>query len=506
MNENDDNFELDSELAKSIEKLVDEETTVAKAFVDRNSLNKDVNVSNKLMTDDDKSKTRSIPEIPSRQVPIEDDPSLLADDLPIKESEKNLQNSDNKVLGPKKKLDKKTKLIIAGVLAAVIVVIVGIILVAVAMNNKTKESYDYNYTKGTELYNAKKYDSALEYLEKAAIASAGKKNIDLKFKLYDCYIALGNNDKAVETLKDILSYEKYNEKALTALAANYASNKNGDKLTALIKSYKGTDGEKYLTSYMVIAPVASEVAGTYEKALDLKLTSADGDTIYYTIDGTEPTVKSTLYAEAIHLVKGDTTVKAIAINKIGTSSDSIELKFKVDYKAPAAPELSPAVGKTYEEGQKISITNLNAGDVAYYTIDGSTPTTSSKKYEGEFDMPVGNSIVSVMIVNEYGLESSITRKNYVATALKSYTYVEAVELLKTRMKAVGDLKADGTSSDGKKTEFVFYTKTKINDTEMHLVYYDIAGVRQKYYFGVGVKTGKCYKVTENSGTFTAVEY
>lgn len=535
MNENnDDNFELDSELAKSIEKLVDEETTVAKAFVDRNSLDKEVNASKNSLDSEDISKTRTIPAIPSRQIIIEDEPKIAVDtasetistrlsgdtyqdstrsDASTTIPERNNVIADEgsidnttKASGEKKKLDKKTKLIIAGVTAAVLIVIVAIIAVSVYMSNRNKSSYDYNYNKGIEYYNAKKYDTALGYLEKAAVAADGKRNIDLKFKLYECYVAENNNGKAVETLIDILSYEKNNEKALTALAANYASNKMGDKLTELIRSRKGTDGEKYLTSYVVTAPTASDPSGSYQKALDLEITSADGNTLYYTIDGTEPTSKSTLYTEMIHLVKGTTTVKVIAVNKIGTSSDVVELKYVVDYKAPDAPELSPATGKTYEEGQKISITNLKPGETAYYTLDGSTPTTSSRKYEGEFAMPVGNTIVSAITVNEYNLSSTITRKNYIATAIKTYTYDEAITFLKARMKTVGDLKTETTTSDGKKADFVYYTKTKINDVDMYLTYYDIAGVRQKYYFGIGVKNGKCYKVTESGGTFTAAEY
>lgn len=505
---NDDNFDLESELAKSIEKLVDEETSVAKAFVDRNSLN-DESTKTLPVANDDFSKTKAIPEIPSRQVMLDIDDEIDEDedeDLEDNDADVEAGTEGKKTPVSPKKLDKKTKLIIAGVVAAVVVVIIAIIITAVAMNNKNKSSYDYNYKTGTEYYNSKKYDDARPLLEKAAASSSGRKNINLKFMLYDCYISEGNNTKAVEMLTEILSYEKNNEKALTALAAYYSSSKNGDKLTELIRTYKGTDGEKYLKSYMVTSPTASDAAGNYTKALDLEITSPDGYAIYYTLDGSNPTVKSTLYTAMIHLVKGTTTVKAVAVNNIGTASDILELKYVIEYKAPDAPELSPATGKTYEEGQKITITNLKPGDTAYYTLDNSTPSKASTKYEGEFAMPVGNSVVSVITINEYGLESNITRKNYICNAVKTYTFEQALTLLKTRMKTLGELKTDTTTADGKTVNFVFNTNTKISDTDMYLVFYDIAGTRQKYYFGIGIKNGKCYKVTESNGTYAASEY
>jgi len=499
-----DNFELDSELAKSIEKLIDEETTVAKAFVDRNLLkNKDYNnITKKTEYDEIKLKTQAIPEIPSRKISLEkgfdDEPKA-----PLNEK-KNMPNMTNSVVTPpiKKKLDKKTKLIIAGVSAAVILVIVIIIIVANILDNKNKSSYNYNYSKGTEYYNKKDYKSALPYFEKAEVADTSKKNIDLKFKLYDCYVGVDNNDKAIEKLKEILSYESNNEKALTALASIYSSNKQGDKLTELIRKYEGTDGQKYLTNYVVAVPTVSKAAGKFDTEINLELVSDEGNTIYYTLDSTDPTSKSLLYSEAIAIKKGDTTVKAIAVNAIGTASDIVEQKYTVDFKAPESPDISPVSG-TYQEGQKIEITNVKSGDTAYYTLDESEPTKASTPYTGAFIMPTGNQVLKVLIINQYGLNSSTSSQNYIIIPAKSYTSDEALVILKDRMKAKGDLKADGkTSLDGKSVVFTFNTRKTINTVDMWLYYYDLAGVRQTSYYGIGLKNGQCYKVTESGGVFT----
>ena len=67
------------------------------------------------------------------------------------------------------------------------------------------------------------------------------------------------------------------------------------------------------------APTFSVAEGEYTEAQSITLSAAEG-TIYYTLDGTNPTSESTKYTEAIVLDEcGETTIKAIAI---GTESES----------------------------------------------------------------------------------------------------------------------------------------------------------------------------------------
>lgn len=61
---------------------------------------------------------------------------------------------------------------------AALVVIIGIV-VGVVLNNKNKNSYQYNYDKGMSSYQNKDYDNAIKYLAKASKLSEGKKNVDL---------------------------------------------------------------------------------------------------------------------------------------------------------------------------------------------------------------------------------------------------------------------------------------------------------------------------------------
>lgn len=69
-------------------------------------------------------------------------------------------------------------------------------------------------------------------------------------------------------------------------------------------------------------PTFSPAAGTYTSAQNVTLsTTTDGATIYYTIDGTDPTTNSSVYSSAIE-VSSTTTIKAMAV-KGGLDNSSV---------------------------------------------------------------------------------------------------------------------------------------------------------------------------------------
>lgn len=410
----------------------------------------------------------------------------------------------------KKSMDKKTKIVIAAVAAGVAVVVALIIVVAVIINNNNKKGYNYNYNKGIELYDNHEYSSAIDYLSKAAKDNNGKRNLELKYKLYECYNATGDENNAVETLKDILSYDKNYEKAIKSLIDIYVKQKNGTAMTELIRSYKGSVSEKYFTSYMVSEPKPSVEAGNYDDTIQLQLTSDGNEKIYYTTDNTEPSDKSTLYNnDVISIENGTTIIKAIAINDMGITSDVATFKYVVEYKKPDAPSISPASG-TYQAGQKVSVMNIPEGYKVYYTLDGTTPTDKSTEYTGEFEMPEGNTVVSAIMYDTHNQASTVTKRNYVVNPAKSYSYDEALNILKNKLVSTGVLKSGGnTTSDGASASFVYNSKTTIDGTEMYCIRFDIrknGNTTTAGYYGVGVKNGQCYKVTINGNSYSATSY
>lgn len=554
MNSNDKD-ELDDELIKSMKKLVEEETNVAKAFIDTQN---ELSDEDDELADETMGKTRVIPKVTDDMLTKVSDATINISDLnadkklqsnkeqnniddtsrvkeynKVRESEPvteynmaeqqdkcsdahmdngNNEKDDSVQEKAKKPMDaKKKKMIIAvSCVVAALVVIIGIV-VGVVLNNKNKNSYQYNYDKGMSSYQNKDYDDAIRYLTKASKLSDGRKNVDLKYTLYQCYAATDNTDMSTEVLKDILSFDENNEKAIKALASIYNTKKDGTSLNKLIKDYKDKQGYKYLTDYVVETPKPSVEAGSYDDVIKLQFTENSSSTIYYTTDKTEPDKKSKRYTgTAIEIQSGTTTIKAIAISDIGVCSDVVELEYTVDFKKPSAPTVSPVSG-TYEEGQTVTIDNIPVGSTAYYTLDGSTPTKNSEEYSEPFTIPTGNNVISVVIIDSHNQSSSVVKRNYVVNKAKTYVYNEALEILKAKLISKGVLKSDGaTAADGSTVTFVYQSRTTVDGVEMFVVRYDVTSKTGKTstagYYGVATKTGDCYTVTQNGGAYSAAAY
>lgn len=556
MNSNDKD-ELDNELIKSMKKLVEEETNVAKAFIDTQN---ELSDEDDELADETMGKTRVIPKVTDDMLTKVSDATINISDLnadkklqsnkeqnniddtsrvkeynKVRESEPvteynmaeqqdkcsdahmdngNNEKDDSVQEKAKKPMDaKKKKMIIAvSCVVAALVVIIGIVVGVVLNNkNKNKNSYQYNYDKGMSSYQNKDYDDAIRYLTKASKLSDGRKNVDLKYTLYQCYAATDNTDMSTEVLKDILSFDENNEKALKALASIYNTKKDGTSLNKLIKDYKNKDGYRYLEDYIVETPKPSVEAGSYDDVIKLQFTENSSSTIYYTTDKTEPDKKSKRYTgTAIEIQSGTTTIKAIAISDIGVCSDVVELEYTVDFKKPSAPTVGPASG-TYEEGQTVTIDNIPVGSTAYYTLDGSTPTKNSEEYSEPFTIPTGNNVISVVIIDSHNQSSSVVKRNYVVNKAKTYVYNEALEILKGKLISKGVLKSDGTTAaDGSTVTFVYQSRTTVDGVEMFVVRYDVTSKTGKTstagYYGVATKTGDCYTVTQNGGAYSAAAY
>ena len=132
-------------------------------------------------------------------------------------------------------------------------------------------------------------------------------------------------------------------------------------------------------------PVISPATGNYTLAQTVTITdTTTGATIYYTKDGSTPTVNSTQYTGSFS-VSSTTTVKAIAVAS-GFTNSALATSVITITPPAAVPVIAPATG-TYTTTQSATITDASAGTTIYYTLDGSTPTTSSTVYTAA--IPVG---------------------------------------------------------------------------------------------------------------------
>ena len=135
----------------------------------------------------------------------------------------------------------------------------------------------------------------------------------------------------------------------------------------------------YTITPAAAAPVFNPAAGTYTSVQSVTLSDATpGSTIYYTADGSLPTIASKVYSGAI-AVSSTTTINAAAVAP-GYSMGPVSAAVYTINLAPAAmPTFTPPSG-TYTSAQSVTLSDGTAGATIYYTIDGSVPTTSSAVY------------------------------------------------------------------------------------------------------------------------------
>ncbi len=130
-------------------------------------------------------------------------------------------------------------------------------------------------------------------------------------------------------------------------------------------------------------PRASLAPATYKTRQRVRLwpgldnVDEEGITIYYTIDGSEPNADSPIYVddEPFRISGGYTTLKAVAVNRYGKSSNTLERLFKVEARPwPESNYSSADVGTiklnttTYESFSKSFGEGRDREDVELYGI------------------------------------------------------------------------------------------------------------------------------------------
>ena len=165
----------------------------------------------------------------------------------------------------------------------------------------------------------------------------------------------------------------------------------------------------------VPAPQITPAGGTSNKrfeSVEVTMTAAEGCTIYYTLDGSAPTVNSDVYdpTEGLTVPYGSapTTVKAIAVDGEGKVS---RVTTVVYYWDRVQVSISPA-SKEVVGNVDVTITPSPSDATVTYTINGGEPQT----YNGQFTVQVNEENTPVTV------EATAVKGESTATASVTYTY------------------------------------------------------------------------------------
>ncbi|HBE76636.1 MAG TPA: hypothetical protein DDW65_02470 [Firmicutes bacterium] len=180
------------------------------------------------------------------------------------------------------------------------------------------------------------------------------------------------------------------------------------------KTNWGTSDLKSVTyTIAVTTPTFSLAAGTYTTAQKVTISCATlGASIYYTTDGSTPTVSSQPYSASLDLnLNTVTNLQAIAVKDGLRNSDIKSVTYTITGTV-AIPTFSPD-GGTSSSIQAVTISCATEGGTIRYTTNGSEPTTSS---------PVINSGSTVQIDKTMTLKAKAWKNSWVTSATKSSIY------------------------------------------------------------------------------------
>ncbi len=132
-----------------------------------------------------------------------------------------------------------------------------------------------------------------------------------------------------------------------------------------------------------LAPAIAPATGSYAGPITATLTNPNAaSTITYTLDGSEPTIGSPVYASPISVAQ-TLTLKARAHKTGWTSSDSAYVSYWITEGTAAAPQVTPSAG-AYSDAQLVRITSATEGATIRYTLDGTDPNERSAIYRFAF--------------------------------------------------------------------------------------------------------------------------
>ncbi len=334
---------------------------------------------------------------------------------------------------------------------------------------------------------------AIDHMEKALLLDDSDSS--LKFTLADYYFEIDEEEKALLMLWEIIYDKDINSvQAYRQLIEYYANNKEYGKIENILSNCEDQTVLAQFSDYLAEAPEFSEEPGTYDRVLWVKLSSVSNGTIYYTLDGSDPTTESEVYTSPIHMELGIYEVNAMFVNNYGIQSEISSGVFTVDVRKPDPPLVTPESGE-YNEPEMIEAEGIKYG-VVYYTTDGTIPTDESTEYVGPIPMPIGHSHFIFLSYSQEGVAGEIADIEYDLNIESELDLQEVINHLKQYNVNNGktiDL-AGHLPGNTSRYSYTIGAALKLDDVVYYLITENVIDSAES-----SIKTGAFYLADVNTG-------
>lgn len=384
-----------------------------------------------------------------------------------------------------------------------------IVLVGYFSVNAYFNSAEYQHKTAMSEIEEGNYEAALVSLQSAQ--DSGGSYEDIKAEMIACYQALGDEQSYLENLYELIRYEDISRERLIQgydqIIAFYEEKGQYEQINILLQDCPEASIQEKYAKYMANMPEFNYVEGAYNEVVPLKILSNTSGHIYYTMNGRNPDRYSEEYTTPIFLESGEYEITAVFINEYGIQSPYAKAVYQIDVSMPFAPEIDAYSGDFYTP--QLLHVEAEEGCQIYYTTDGSEPDGLSNIYNGFLPMPLGDSSFKFVAIDENGVSSEVTIRNYHLELITDYKREDAQSVILHYLLDAGRIiNMDGTISeeDPRKMIYVFACCVNIVDEGDFYIFSEYMenpdGTREKTgsYYAVGIYNLPLYGTHFNART------
>jgi len=198
----------------------------------------------------------------------------------------------------------------------------------------------------------------------------------------------------------------------------------------------------------VATPTFTPAAGTYTQAqtVTIKTTTA-GATLRFTLDGSDPTSASPVFAAPL-AIAATTTVKARGYKAEMAASSVATAAYTINSGAVAAPSITPGSG-VYLTQRTVTISTTTSGATIHYTLTGVEPTESDTTITSGATITVDRAMVLKAKAWKSGMDTSATtRRDYIISGAVAAGNNHSLALKSDQTVWAWGLNSSGQLGDG----------------------------------------------------------
>ena len=218
-----------------------------------------------------------------------------------KEQQDSGEESDREGLSAAKFIYNRKRIIVVCLAAAVLLG---------AFCYRQLHTFSALYTHASQQFEQEHYGAAVRSIEAALEKKPNNESANIL--LAKCLEKQGKLKEGILILKPLVKNADAGVGVYQELVSLLAKNGQSAEVRDILQN-SSKKVQEACAEYMCSPPAFSIAPGTYTSLQKLEF-SGDYQRIYYTLDGTDPTLKSPVYTEPVELNEGTTCIKAIGVN------------------------------------------------------------------------------------------------------------------------------------------------------------------------------------------------